>query len=50
MSVEVVQLVQAVVSGLIGGVAAGAAALAVVNVRIQWLRRDVDYLLRIKDE
>ncbi len=38
-------LVQAVVSGLIGGAVAGVAALAAVHVRLQWLRRDVDWLL-----
>ena len=36
---------QVVVSGLIGGAVAGVAAVATVRVRLEWLRRDVDWLL-----
>lgn len=39
-------VVQVIVSGLLGGAVAGVAAVATVRVRLEWLRRDVDWLLQ----
>ncbi len=43
-------LLQAVVSGVIGGVFTGVAAWAAIKVEVRWLRRDVDFLLNKWDE
>ena len=38
-------IVQVIVSGLLGGAVAGITAIATVRVKLEWLRRDVDWLL-----
>lgn len=39
-------IIQAVVTGIIGGTVTGIAAWAAFRVEIKYLRRDVDYLLK----
>lgn len=39
-------IVQAVVSGLVGGIFTGAAAFAAIRVHLHYLRRDVDGLMK----
>lgn len=42
-------VIQVIVSGLLGGAVAGVAAVATVRVRLEWLRRDVDWLIAQAD-
>ena len=42
-------LIQAVISGLIGGTMTGVAAWAAIRVEIKYLRRDVDHAHRRLD-
>lgn len=42
-------IVQVIVSGLLGGAVAGVTAVTAVRVRLEWLRRDVDWLIAQAD-
>lgn len=40
-------LVQAVVTGVVGGTLTGAAAWAAIRIELKWLRRDVDEAIQV---